>query len=286
MRPTSQGVRHFVTLLAEPSANAQAWSELPPLDGASRIVTKPTANVLAETSENAPLLVAHNFGNGRVMAYAGYATWHWWMHGHEDAHKRFWRQVVLWLARKDQSTEGNVWIKLEQRRFSPGSPVAFTAGARSPQGDPVADAQMTAEIVLPDGSRRPLPLDSSLDGEASGIFRDTTPPGEYKVVVNAAAGGKPLGQAEARFLVFQQDLELDNPAGDPATLTSLAKMTGGESLPPEQLTALLERLLENPPLAPVTTQTKLSVYDTWPWFLLLISLLICEWFLRKKWGLV
>ena len=37
------------------------------------------------------------------MAFAGDSTWHWWMHGFEAAHKRFWRQIVLWLARKDQA---------------------------------------------------------------------------------------------------------------------------------------------------------------------------------------
>ena len=45
--------------------------------------------------------------------------------------------------------------------------------------------------------------------------------------------------ARARFLVFRQDLELDNASADAATLESLAAMTGGQSLAPEQLPDLV-----------------------------------------------
>ena len=51
-----------------------------------------------------------------MIAFAGDSTWHWTMEGFDDEHKRFWRQVVLWLAHKDETAEGNVWIKLAQRR--------------------------------------------------------------------------------------------------------------------------------------------------------------------------
>ena len=87
---------------------------------------------LADAGENQPLLVAQNYGAGRVLAFAGDTTWHWWMHGFEAAHKRFWRQIILWLARKDQTQEGNVWVRLDKRRFAPGERVDFTAGASRP----------------------------------------------------------------------------------------------------------------------------------------------------------
>jgi len=70
----------------------------------------PSGGCLGGGRSRQPLLVAHNFGDGRVMAFAGDSTWRWWMQGYESAHKRFWRQIVLWLAKKDQAQEGNVWI--------------------------------------------------------------------------------------------------------------------------------------------------------------------------------
>ena len=160
MQPTPLGLMHFALMLAgNRQENAALWAKLPPLEGANKFHDlAPGAVVLAEAGPDKPLLVAHNFGDGRVMAFAGDSTWRWWMHGYESAHKRFWRQIVLWLARKDQAQEGNVWIRLAQRRFAPSQRVEFTVGATSPTGEPITDADYKAEIVLPDGTRRPLPL--------------------------------------------------------------------------------------------------------------------------------
>ena len=85
--------------------NAAAWARLPPLEGANRFTgVKPGATILAEADgkEHRPLLVSQEWGSGRVIAFAGDSTWRWVMRGFGSAHKRFWRQIVLWLARKDQ----------------------------------------------------------------------------------------------------------------------------------------------------------------------------------------
>ena len=160
MTPTLRQSQHFVmTLAAGAVANAEAWKKLPPLDGANRFEEsklKPDAVVLADADGNHehPLLVARSYGAGRVVAFAGDSTWRWWLHGFESAHKRFWRQIVLWLAHKDQEQEGNVWVRLDNTRFFPGNRVEFTAGADTPQNEPVPDAQFKAEIIKPDGKLR------------------------------------------------------------------------------------------------------------------------------------
>ena len=161
MQPTKLGLMHFALRLAgKPSENQILWSKLPSLEGANKFHDlAPGATVLADAGPEKPLLVAHSFGAGRVMAFAGDSTWRWWMSGFESAHKRFWRQIVLWLARKDQTQEGTVWIRMPQRRFAPSQRVEFSVGATSPIGDPITDAEFKAEIVLPDGkTRKELPL--------------------------------------------------------------------------------------------------------------------------------
>lgn len=289
MRPASPlGMRHFVMSLAPGSANAAAWDKLPPLEGANKLEKlKPAAQVLAESPDRKPLLVAMEAG-GRVMAFAGDSTWHWWLSGHEAAHKRFWRQVVLWLSRRDEATEGNVWIQLAQRRFAPNSRVQFTVGAISPQGDIERDAVFTAEVVLPDGKRLPARLAASGE-QTTGIFDEARLPGDYAIEVSASKGGTKLGSARSRFLVFEQDLELDNAAADPTLLASLAKMTssaGGQSFAPEELPTLLDQIKQKPQELEVVQQVKETPWDTWPFFLTFVTLLCGEWFLRKKWGLV
>jgi hypothetical protein len=287
MRPSQLGLMHFALMLAgSPQDNAAIWAKLPPLEGANKFHDlAPGAVVLASAGPDKPLLVAHNFGDGRVMAFAGDSTWRWWMHGYEPVFKRFWRQLVLWLAKKDQAQEGNVWIRLAQRRFAPSQRVEYTVGANGPSGEPIADATYKAEVVLPDGVRRPLSLVRQNE-QMAGSFRDTQTAGDYAIEVTAAQKDQPLGSTRARFLVFQQDLELDNAAADAPTMESLAAMTDGQSLAPEQLPELIERLAEKTEYLDVQQETKKTFWDTWSFFLTLVALLGLEWYLRKRWGLV
>jgi uncharacterized membrane protein len=286
MRPTQLGSSRSPMLLAPAKQNAAAWEELPPLDGANRFAgIKPGAGVLAETTDGKPLLVAQEFGAGRVLAFAGDSTWHWVMSGHETAHKRFWRQVVLWLARKDDATSGSVWVNLDQRRFAPGGRVEFTAGAKTAEGEPVPDVRIDAVVVRPDGTKVPVRMRSE-GGETAGTFTDALPAGDYTLQVTATAGTQNLGEARARFLVYEQDLELDNPAADRGALEGLAAMTGGKTLAPEQLPLLIEQIRKQLHDLEVETQIKETLWDNWPFFLLLVGVLGLEWFLRKKWGLV
>jgi uncharacterized membrane protein len=286
MMPTPMGMRHYAMMLAGSEAASRAmWEQLPPLDGANRFAKlSPLAVVLAQAGAD-PLLVAHNFGTGRVMAFAGDSTWHWWMQGFEPAHKRFWRQVVLWLARKDEAQEGNVWVKLNERRLAPGQMVEFVAGAQTSTGEPVTDLSGEAEIVLPDGSRRPVSLARQGD-VLTGSFRGTQAAGDYAIELKARHKDQVLGAARARFLVYAQDLELDDASADTALMETLASVTGGQSLAPEQLPELLRRLLQSAAKLNIYQETKRTFWDTWEFFLALVTLLTVEWFLRKRWGLV
>ena len=107
--------------------------------------------------------------------------------------------------------------------------------------------------------------------------------------VTAKDGGEELGTAEARFLVPDQDLELDRPAAEPRLMAQLAEMTkpaGGAALAAEELPDLLKRLADKPPELKEEVIAKVTYWDTWPFFLLFVGLLGAEWFLRKRWGLV
>lgn len=286
--PTETGEQSRIMLLAGPERNRQAWQSLPPLEGANRFRgLSSLANVLATSTgnEKTPLLVAQTIGNGRVLAFAGDSTWRWCMRGHETEHKRFWRQIVLWLAKKDESHDANVWLRLASRRFQPGQRVEFHCGADTAEGEPIADAEFQLTVKRPDGSQQGVRT-SRQGTEQTGAFLDTDLAGDYTVEVVATRGGQRLGAAGARFLVYEQDLELENPAADPALLASLSNLTGGRVLAPEQLPPFLEELRKRPLATVVETETRATPWDTWPFLLALVGLLTTEWALRKKWGLV
>jgi hypothetical protein len=289
MRPVPRFQDHFSLRIAPTAAESQAlWQQLPALEGANRwdlSRVKQGALVLATTEKEDPLLVAKQHGDGRVMAFAGDSTWHWPMQGFGAAHERFWRQTILWLGKKDEGGEGNVWIELPRRRFNPADPVDFNVGARNAKGEAVTDATFKAEIELPDGTRRPLSIVQNADKQ-SGNFRDTLQAGDYRLHVTAIAGGAELGTAQSRFLVSEQDLELDNAIANRTMMEDLAKTTRGKAVEPERLAEFLRDLAKQRENLEVKTEVKRTFWDTWPFMALMVGLLTIEWYLRKRWGLV
>ncbi len=289
MQPTPRSLRHFALgLAAGVQENAAAWKKLPLLDGANRFAgIKPSATVLAEADDkdHSPLLVTHEWGSGRVIAFAGDSTWRWVMRGFGSAHKRFWRQIVLWLARKDQMAQGNVWVRLENTRFFPGNRVEFTAGAQSPQNEPIPDAEFTVEIVKPDKKRVPGVMIHK-DEQVAGSFRETQLPGDYTIEVTAKRQGEVLGTARTRFIVLQQDLELDNASADLDAMKGVARSSGGEVIEPERLPKWLAELMKKTDYLDVKQETKKTLWDRWSFFFSVVLLLTGEWYLRKRWGLV
>jgi hypothetical protein len=124
----------------------------------------------------------------------------------------------------------------------------------------------------------------SEDGIPTGSFRSTEFSGDYTIRVEAVLNGE-IKQATARFLVEDRNLELDNPIAYPRLLSDIATLTGGRSVPPEQLGALIEELLRQSDELVERRETKRTLFDTWFLLLAFISVLSLEWFLRKYWGL-
>ncbi|MBQ3453456.1 MAG: hypothetical protein IJG25_01190, partial [Thermoguttaceae bacterium] len=91
-------------------------------------------------------------------------------------------------------------------------------------------------------------------------------------------------QGNGRFLIEQYNPELENSAASPETLANMARITSGELLLPEALPGLVEELLDKAKTLTETRQSRQTLYDRWPRFVLFILLISCEWFLRKKWG--
>ncbi len=290
---------HPVTRLGDREANTEIWKQLPPLKGANRfaeVKQAPGIQVLLESPQGAPLLVAGEFGNGRVLAFAGDTTWQWWRLGKQSLHKRFWRQVILWLAKRDDDQRKEVWAELSRRRFLPGAEVTLDGGAKSGNGDPVPGATLMAEFVSDPGlgdAPTKFPL-APLPGQD--VYRARLPklmtPGTYRIKVTAQANGQNLGQTQLEFQVLDRDLELASHAADIEFLTRLASFAGdagGRLVTPEELQTTLRQWLAHPPATeePVLERWTLgeSAVDAWIFLILFVGLLTWEWALRRRWGL-
>ncbi len=284
---------HFLTRLAPAESNAAVWNSLPPLSGANRFHgVKPGARVLATGAKGEELLVSQEYGRGRVLAFAGDSTWQWWMQDKQSQHRRFWRQVVLWLARRDGLEKDDVWVRLNQRRFPAGAKAEFTAGINDAAGAPVSDATLQAIVRGPGGAAQTVSL--SRDGDIwQGEFKTARAPGNYTLEVSATRpGGEPASNV-ARFMVFDHDVELSNPAADHTRLRRLAAATaesGGKLISTDEMADVLTQLRDTPLKVEAKTlktwQLGRTTLDAWLFFLLVAGVFIGEWALRKHWGLV
>jgi uncharacterized membrane protein len=298
MVPTQVGLDRYRYLLqlADGKDPRAAWEQLPKLEGMTRLGRSRSGidSVLATSQEGDPLLVTQNYGDGRTLAFAGDST-HRWIRKPEGLamHARFWRHMVTWLA-KQEDTGGSIQVKPDVRRLPARSDLGFRVAVRS-NGVDLPGGTYTAEVIGPGGERTPVPV---VRGEDRGTFARTDAPGVYRIVVRGEAKDPTTGktvkdEGAARFLVYEEDLEMSRRAADHDFLKKLAAAGGGESHRVEELRGFLERLGSE---AAARTRPRLNVWPDWRttarspflagFFLAFVALLTGEWVLRRRWGLV
>src|SRR5262249_52451988 len=145
--PTEGGLqlaRYLFRLDEDPDLKA-AWERLAKLDGASllRLPQKRSGleTVLATTEDKTqPILVMQLYARtgagpkdaaaARVLVFGGDTTYRWVRDERgQRLHERFWRQVVVWLARQENA-EGTVYVKPDVRRLPVRSELGFQVGLR------------------------------------------------------------------------------------------------------------------------------------------------------------
>jgi uncharacterized membrane protein len=300
MLPTEPGLRKYsyILRLSDGKDPKAVWEQLPKLDGLTRLAPAKSGleSVLAESSTGQPILVTKDYGKGRVLAFAGDTT-HRWIRTPEGQtlHARFWRQMIVWLARQENA-EGSVWVQPETRRLPARSDLPFRVGVRSKGGLDLKDATYKVEVVGPEDVRTPVSITHGVSDDV-GIFTKTNAAGEYRIVVQGEgkdpSGEVVSGTASARFLVYEDDLEMMRRAADHDFLKKLANAGGGQFHRIEDLPAFLDKL-QHEPLA--QGRLKLDLWPNWratqrsPFFMVFfasfVALLAGEWILRRRWGLV
>lgn len=282
-------------LAPDGAANKAAWAELKPMRGANKFdKLKDQAVVLAQSPNGDPLIVQSSYVAGRVLASAVDSTYRWWKFGKQAAHKRFWRQCVLWLARRDKQEANSIVIDLPQRRYMAGSKITFVAGMTDESGDRLVGADLRATVTPPGGTASEVPLANMDDGSQGSIVTDQDQvPGVYRIDVRAMDGTNVMATGYAEVVVVKEDFELSDPAANPGLLDMLARMTsrvGGRAIAPEQFSSLVDEIKANPPENDIEIQSKWQLgdrwWDAWGSFLFMSLVLSLDWFLRKKWGLV
>jgi uncharacterized membrane protein len=303
--PTADGLSEFKFFmqLTDKKEDAQReWAKLHVLEGTTRLGSlKATSKVVAETDDTdgkghgEPLLVAGGFGDGRTLAFGGDTT-HRWIRDPKtkQMHHQFWRRLVIWLAKQDQ-LEGSVRVVPDTRRLPLHNELKFGVEMRSKGNVPI-DGTYKVEVVGPDGGRKTVSTVRG-DKENRGTVADTDLPGEYRIEVQGegkdADGNVVSDRASARFMVYDDDLEMTRRAADHDFMKKLAAAGGGEFHLANELGLFLQRLQKLP------QEKKRSLDREWPnwrtnkltpffvlFFLAFVAILAGEWLLRRRWGMV
>lgn len=290
---------HPINQIAASGSQQASWDRLRPLKGANRLLGPkpiPGVEVLLQSQAEEPLLVIGEFGSGRAAAFAGDSTWQWWRQGERETHQRFWRQVLLWLMRRELAAPDQIVLQMDRRRFASDNEVNFQARVGSTAEAP-ADLQIAVEVI--DANEKSIALSvaqtAATDGAAS-LWTGKLPEladGMYRLRATDNRTDSKIQAQELAFQVASIDRELSRPIADIAQMQQLAQVTsevGGRSVPPEQIDELRDLIVQNRQrsVTPVVQQWRLGDEPVSGWLTMLFfaGLLTSDWVLRKRWGLV
>jgi uncharacterized membrane protein len=254
---------------------------------------KPGASVLATVSDpddhTYPALVVQHFGLGSVGALMVGDLWRW---GFQDESMqkdlgKNWRQLVRWLVSDVPSR-----VSVEAQTTDDPAQVRLVVKARDEEFKPLDNATVRLTIrpvrllssnAPPAALELPADLSATQPGtyEASYVMRDS---GAYSVdTVVAQPDGQIVGRAEAGWTADPAVEEFRALKPNRALLESIARRTGGEIVPMNDLRKFVRGLPSR--AAPVTETATAPLWREPAVFLFALLCFLADWGLRRWKGL-
>jgi uncharacterized membrane protein len=310
--PEKNAWDHLILKLdPDPAKNKEIWEEkFDRLTGIAPLGSLAGGSeLLLELKNGTVVMAATQKGTGRSIAFAADSTHESWViPGSTDAYRRFWKQLVFYLAHQEDLSN-QLWIKLDRRRVNAnaGEVLNFTFGLRK-AGKEIPGVDFTAKIIGPDKSDIPV-RHLREQQHQSGSFQGAKAPGNHELVVTAKTsdGKEPIKPGSARFLVAFDDLEMTRPLAEHDTLIRVAANAEGRFAILDEA-SLLQYLDELKSQVNRESRHKTTHWPDWQrvppseemrdqaagiWnsfalvgLLLFVALLGLEWLLRRLWGLV
>ena len=207
------------------------WGSQPPLLGYNVSSAKPGSTVaLTAPDHRDPVFAYWRYGLGRTFAFTSDDRPHWAIHWLPwPGYTRFWAQTLRWSLR--QNTDADFQSTLDNENGKGHLVVdAFAAN-----GGFVNAAKITANVVAPDLSLKPVTLSQTGPGRYEGSF-DADQTGPYLVNVHRGEapsssngnGNGPAPPSQTVSLVVPYSPEFRTLGPNLPLLTRLAEGTGGK----------------------------------------------------------
>ena len=293
-RPTDLGLAFPSMQLGDDLAETKRiWAALPRLYWLLDLPeAKTDSRVLLENPSQTgrdgrplPVALLRYVGAGKVLFHATDETWRWRYRGNERYYARYWKQTVRWLSRaKLAEADDKVALTTDRREYEQGESVWLRANFVDERLAPAEDDGVTAAIELPDGGTERIVLRRT--SNRRGAFQaalDRPAPGAYRawIVVPELKTGRPA----VEFTVSPPATEFARTRMDAVAMRRVAELSGGRFFDLESADRLASLL---PPgrRTPVATLPPTPFWNRWPVLTLFLGLLVVEWGLRKRCGMV
>ncbi len=289
LRPqlTKAGRVHPVTALRmDPTENEARWATLPLLEGANLVRgLKPSAQALAthpqaraQDGSPLPLFAIAEPGEGRSLSLLTDSLWAWAFSPEPAdvrAFERFWQNTIRWLCHDPDFSP----LRIEADAAEYGRGADVTLRLRAP-----AEPRLPVEVVVTRGAERVQVTSVKLgDGGLGQLVFKPPGPGAYRAVARATLSGRRVEDGDV-FVVRATSRELDDPHGRPGVLDAISRDTGGRALAEGDSWAGLE--LRAPRAQRVERRREVELSGGAPILLVALGLVVLEWILRRRLGLV
>jgi hypothetical protein len=292
--PTTAGAAFGQMRLADaPAENARVWSELPGqywFYEASRL--KPGALALAEhatertpTGERLPLIATlHATWPGKTLFHGFDGSYRWQTVAGGRSYARYWLQTVRFLAHtKLLGQDRRAELTTDRRQYRRGAAVEVQLRFFAEQDAPAEDRQVSVAVEAGE-LRRTVELRRA-EGRAARYVGTATDLAEgiytAKLISPTIEGLAPV----ADFTILPPPGEMDRVETDVAELTSATRISGGKLYRAEDAADLVDDLPAGRH-APTTRLPDVSLWNSWPVPVLFLALLVSEWILRKRHGML
>lgn len=297
--PTVTGNNHPILQISNENVSpSTTWSQLPPIfisksiakfwpntETLAKAVTSRMGNKTDSSKSNIPLIVIRTNGTQKSAAIFAYGLWRWdlLMSGigeKGDLYNQIINNMTRWLELNKGSNLVNLSTDKSQYNFA--DPVKIQVQVFDEKRQPMEHADIMLKLV-----NKSIAQDFIANPTGDGKYIATVnpnQPGDYKLTARVEYRGRLVGESQTTFTVGEYSAELADTRLQQVLLKNIALVSRGQYFSPDSVTNLDKALKSN-------SQKNVLIRENEIWnnptiLFLIILLLVVEWFIRKKKGMV